>query len=428
MRETRTEVLVVGAGPIGLWTTLLLAKAGVEASLIDREERTTARSYACALHPRTLELLQRHGLADPLLAQGRRVDTIAFYDGESRQAEVRLSKLGGEFPFLLILPQAALESILEQRLRKAGVAVHWNHRFDSFSSEDELVAATVEELGGTGTGYIVPHWEMTVKRRSVVQAQFVVGADGHDSLVRQRVGLEFQRVSPPQLFAAYEFECSEPTLDEVRVVLDEATTNVLWPLGEHKYRWTFQLVQSEFAGGFPQKERRAARVAQPMVDERIRQYVQKVAHHRAPWFSATVKDIAWCSEIAFEQRLVQQFGRDRCWLAGDAAHQTGPVGVQSMNLGFCEADCLAGTLRKILRENAPLSLLKSYDHAHQAEWCLLLGLSGELQSKSGVDPWTARRISRLLPCLPATGKDLARLSEQLGLRLSQAPDTQSIMK
>ena len=59
MREERTEVLVVGAGPVGLLTAILLAEAGIEVRIIDREARTTVRSYACALHPRTLRLLQR---------------------------------------------------------------------------------------------------------------------------------------------------------------------------------------------------------------------------------------------------------------------------------------------------------------------------------------------------------------------------------
>src|SRR5689334_19118567 len=121
MRETQTEVLVVGAGPVGLWSALLLAERGIEVALIDRETRTTARSYACAVHPGTLRLLDRLGLAQSVIERGRRVDTVAFYDGPNRQAEVCLSKLGGEFPFLVILPQNALENLLEQRLRAAGV-------------------------------------------------------------------------------------------------------------------------------------------------------------------------------------------------------------------------------------------------------------------------------------------------------------------
>ena len=65
MRELRTEVLVVGAGPVGLCTALLLAEAGIETVIIDRETRTAARSYACALHPGSLELLDRLGWRYP---------------------------------------------------------------------------------------------------------------------------------------------------------------------------------------------------------------------------------------------------------------------------------------------------------------------------------------------------------------------------
>src|ERR1035438_4657893 len=121
MREERTEVLVVGAGPVGLLTAILLAEAGIEVRIIDREERTTSRSYACALHPRTLKLLEGMGLAGPALEAGRRIERFAFYDGATRQAEVKLSQLGGAFPYMVILPQNAFESLLEQRLRKLGV-------------------------------------------------------------------------------------------------------------------------------------------------------------------------------------------------------------------------------------------------------------------------------------------------------------------
>src|SRR5206468_12569090 len=129
--------------------------------------------------------------------------------------------------------------------------------------------------------------------------------------------------------------------NEIRVVLDETTTNVLWPLGENRFRWTFQLSRPEAGADFPDKERRAVRLEQPIIDERIRQCVERVAHHRAPWFTAAVKKITWCTEVAFQHRLAMSFGRNRCWLAGDAAHQTGPVGVQSMNAGFREAGHLA---------------------------------------------------------------------------------------
>ena len=418
MREERAVLLVVGAGPVGLWTALLLAEAGLETVIIDREERTAARSYACALHPQTLARLQRLGLAEALLEQGRRVPTVAFYDHNTRRAELRLSELGGDFPFLLILPQDALEHLLEQRLRRAGVSVRWNHRFDGITEEAELVAATIEELGGTSTGYIVPHWETVVRERRPLRAEFLLGADGHNSLVRQRLDIDYHRVAGPQFFAAYEFLAEAPGEAEVRIVLDEATTNVLWPLPQNKYRWTFQLIQSEIPPEFPDKERRAARLARPAVDERIRQYVQRVAQHRAPWFAAGVREVTWCTEVAFEQRLARPVGRNRCWLLGDAAHQTGPVGVQSMNGGFAEGEELAVLLRKILREGAPLDLLAAYNRQRQEQWHRLLGMAGGPKAGPDADAWVRQRSARILPCLPAADADLPRLARQLRLDLA----------
>lgn len=418
MREERTDVLVVGAGPVGLCTALLLTKAGLEVSVIDREARTAARSYACALHPRSLELLDRLGLAQSLIERGRRVETMAFYQGDIRQAELKLSALHSKFPFLLILPQNELEGALEEQLRHAGVNVHWNHRFDSFEAVPEGVLAMVEELGGTATGYIVPHWEAVVKRRASLQAGFLIGADGANSPVRQRAGIDLERVTGPFFFAAYEFEPETEVCDEVRVVMDDATSSVLWPLLGGRSRWTFQLVHSELSREFPEKERRAVHLEQKTVDERIRDYVQRVAHRRAPWFTAGVKQVTWCTEVVFEHRLARQFGRDRCWLAGDAAHQTGPIGVQSMNAGLQEADALVNCVRQVLRDNASPALLQSYEHDQQTQWRRLLGLTGGLKARSTTAPWVRAHSDRLLSCLPACGPDLATFAHNWQLDLA----------
>jgi len=416
MRQDQTEVVVVGAGPVGLLTALLLAEAGIEVRIVDREIRTTTRSYACALHPPVLELLQRVGVVDTVLEHGRRIERMAFYDGQSRRAEVRLDQGGSPFPYLLIVPQSVLEGALERRLReKAGVEVDWNHRFADFAAETDSVVVDVEELGGTATGYIIPHWESVVRREFQVRAQFLVGADGHNSLVRQRLGVDYTRVAGPEFFAAYEFASDTPIEEEARVVLDDTTTNVLWPLPGGKNRWTFQVNRSELAADFPEKERRAVRLEQKVVDDRMRQYVQKVGGQRAPWFTAGVGEVTWCTEVFFEARLAKSFGRERCWLAGDAAHQTGPVGAQSMNVGMLEAESLARRLREVLRGNTPLSALQDYDRECQVEWQRLLGLAGGLKPRKEAAEWVQGRRARLLGCLPGSGVGLAPLAAQLGL-------------
>jgi 2-polyprenyl-6-methoxyphenol hydroxylase-like FAD-dependent oxidoreductase len=414
MREDRTEVLVVGAGPVGLFTAIQLAEAGIKVKIIDQGGRTTVRSYACALHPSTLKLLGQTGLVAPVLDAGRRVQTVAFYDQASRRAEVKLAQLGGEFPFLLILPQNVLEEILEQRLRKAGSTVDWNHRFEDFIEEEEEITATVDELGGTATGYIVPHWETVVKKQRAVRANFLIGADGYHSVVRQRLGTEYTRVGSREFFAAYEFESDSKGEDELRVVLDPSSTNVLWPLAGNKYRWTFQLLKHEMPAEFPEKERRAVRFEQKLVDEEIRRYVEKVSQQRAPWFKAGVKEVTWCTEVVFEQRVAKQFGRGRCWLAGDAAHQTSPAGVQSMNAGLSESVWLAKGIEEALRQEGGLERLDPYNRT-QEQWQRLLGLTGGLKPRSNANAWVAENRARILPCLPASTEDLAALAGQLNL-------------
>jgi 2-polyprenyl-6-methoxyphenol hydroxylase-like FAD-dependent oxidoreductase len=413
MRE-QTEVLVVGAGPVGLWTALLMAEAGLEVSIIDRESRTTTRSYACALHPRTLQALARLDLAEGLVTQGRKISTMAFYEGPDRRAELNLSAVGGEFPFLLIVPQSTLEDALEERLRQAGVHVRWNHRFDALAAAETEVAADIEELGGTSTGYIVPHWETIVKRRVRLAAQVLIGADGHNSLVRQRLGLDYRRAGDKQYFAAYEFESDHPCADEVRVVFANGTANVLWPLPGNKCRWTFQVLHSEL-NGFPEKERRLSRVSSKTVDDRLRAYVEAMAKKRAPWFSAGVKEVTWCTEVVFEPKVVESFGRQRCWLAGDAAHQTGPAGVQSMNAGFLEGLTLSAMAKQLLQEKGSVEAFGTYDQQQQEAWGRLLNLGGGLKSRSTASAWVSDHAAQLLPCLPALDTELPRLASQLQL-------------
>jgi 2-polyprenyl-6-methoxyphenol hydroxylase-like FAD-dependent oxidoreductase len=381
--------------------------------IVDRETRTAARSYACALHPRTLKLLEGAGLSDAILGLGHKVAKVAFYEGQDRKAEIKIDGQGTGFSFLLILPQSELEKILEQKLKQAGVNVHWNHRFDNVVEQEDELTTGIEELGGTATGYIIPHWEMGVKARSQVRSQFLFGADGHGSLVRQRLGMEYARAGETERFAAYEFESAEPAPDEIRIALDGATTNVLWPLGENRCRWTFQL--KEGISEFPEKERRAVHLDQPVIDERIRQYVQKEARKRAPWFSGEVKSVSWCSEVAFERRLAQPFGRNRCWLGGDAAHQTGPAGVQSMNSGFLEGADFSAALVRMLRGNAGLEEMEGYGRNWQNQWSQVLGLTGEIRPGNRSTPWVAAQAGRLWPCLPGLGNDLAGLMAQLGL-------------
>ncbi len=82
-----------------------------------------------------------------------------------------------------------------------------------------------------------------------------------------------------------------------------------------------------------------------------------------------------------------------------------------------EAAALAGALRKILRDKAPLNVLETCDREWQAEWQRLLGLTGGLKAKGDTSPWVRERRARILSCLPASHEDLAPLGGPVGARL-----------
>ena len=417
--ESKTEVLIAGAGPVGMFTAALLAKAGVEVDLFDREPGIAARSYACSLHPATLRLLDRIGLADEVLKAGRRIDRIAFYEGTERRAELKLSSLPSKYPFVVSLPQLALESLLEAQLSRATrTKVHWSHRVAWVRPEQDRVAAGVHQLTRTSEGYSVPTWEWVVGKTLERRASLVVGADGHHSTTRQSLGIEYERIAGPDHFAVYEFESDEPVNDEIRVVLHENTTNVLWPLPGNRFRWSFQFDPTRAESDFPEKDRSGVIIEHKAGTEAKRGEMRRFLGKRAPWFTASIEDISWAVDVPFERRLAKEFGRGRCWLAGDAAHQTAPAAMQSMNVGFREAALLTDMLVEILRGNGGVNLLEDYGREQRAEWRRLLCIDGKPKPRDTASPWVAAHAGKVLPCVPASGEDLLILLNVLGLEFA----------
>jgi 2-polyprenyl-6-methoxyphenol hydroxylase-like FAD-dependent oxidoreductase len=414
------EVLIIGAGPVGLLAALRLAELGVRVKIIDEEWRTAAHSYACALHPRSLQLLDRLGLGPATLDPGHRVETVALYEGPARRAEVRLGALPVEFPYVLVLPQSELEGLLEQTLRQRwGVKVLWNHRLSDLRADANSVVVTIDKLGGTAKGHIVPRWDLVVKRRYESRVAFVIGADGHESWVRQHLGIGLASAGAAEVYAVHEFESDHSLGHELRVALAPRSINVLWPLPEGRCRWSCQLAGGIGFEGFPAKGRSPVRLYDEAIDRATRESVARLVRDRAPWFTAPIGELHWSSEVQFERQMAREFGRGRCWLVGDAAHQTGPAGVQSLNVGLREADDLAGRLTTILRDEKARGLLETYDQERRREWRALLGLAGPLRPRTEASAWVAAHGTTILSCLPASGAELVRLLDQLGLALAE---------
>src|SRR6185436_4123616 len=134
-RHPDPEVLVVGAGPVGLVAALFLEQRGVRVEIVDMHQRTAQHSYALAIHPRTLRVLEEAGLADALIAAGRKLTTVAFYEGRERRAEIDYSRLASRHPYLLVVRQSLLERAAEEALHHKKHRVLWGHRLQSLGAD-----------------------------------------------------------------------------------------------------------------------------------------------------------------------------------------------------------------------------------------------------------------------------------------------------
>jgi 2-polyprenyl-6-methoxyphenol hydroxylase-like FAD-dependent oxidoreductase len=418
MKSRQTEVLVVGAGPVGMYTALRLAQSGIQVQIIDQESGTAGHSYACALHPGSIALLAGAGIADKAMDLGCRIERIGYFQGASRQLDVSLAGLGAEYPFVLALPQSALEDLLEQRLKQMpNVTFHWHHRLRDLTMDGDEVTATVEKLAFTGGGYSVPDFQLSVAKEFQIRAHYLIGADGHASIVRRRLGIEARPAGAPELFVVYEIETEAALNRELAVVLDESTAGVMWPLGQKRCRWGFQLVPPDPPGDFSEKDRTRFVVTDVAGPDSKRLRLEKLLKVRAPWFQAGVAGLLWSTDIQFGHWSAAQFQSGRCFLVGDAAHQTGPLGMRSMNLGLVEGADLAAKINQVLRGDDSADALTAYDGEHRPVWEKLSAAQGNVQPTSKAAAWTAKNCARIAATLPLSGRDLADILGGLGIEV-----------
>lgn len=163
-----TNVIVVGAGPTGLLLAGDLAAAGIHTTLVEKHAHGSELTRAFVVHARTLEQLDQRGLAEPLIERGRPVPSMRLFD----KSVIDLSGLRTRYPYMLVAPQTATEEVLARRAEAVGV---------EFVRPARLSTLVQDAVGVTA--------ELEDGRR--IRAAYLVGADGHDSTVRQLVKQPF---------------------------------------------------------------------------------------------------------------------------------------------------------------------------------------------------------------------------------------------
>ena len=412
-----SDVLVAGAGPVGMVTALCLAREGLSVRILEQASGPASHSYALALHPATLELLDELGVAAPLMESALKIDSVGFFEASERKAGLDYSDLDRRYPFIAVVQQELLERHLSAALRQVGVDVLWDHRLGRVEQSADGVDVEVDEIENRYTGYAFAHMDRMVAKRRKLRVPFVIGADGHGSLVRLQSGIGFEETGATEHYAVFEFDSDAEPKGDMRLGMGPESTDVYWPLPYGQRRWSFQLTDYEVSAFSREKDRMLAHIeggGYPLLDT---EHLSEFLRERAPWFDRErIGAFRWRIAVRFDKRLAERFGEGRVWLVGDAAHMTSPAGVQSMNCGFREANHLAARIAALNR-GADFQEAERFHTRFRSEWRLLQGLGSDVEPSSETDPWVASNLSRIVSSIPASGEDLRVLLRQLAIEL-----------
>ena len=411
----KTDIVVLGAGPVGLTAAHALADRKIDFALLDREQHTNTHSYALALHPETLELLDSILVTDRILENALRIQKVAIYEDDHEKAMVDYSMLPLKYPFLAVISQSTLENILVKTLKDKGHQPLWNHRVRFMEENEEAIKVSVDRLMEGTTGYAMAHLEMQIDKILDYKANYVIGADGHESAARRITGIGFPEVAPSADYAVFEFKTDAELPDEMRLIIKDNKTHVFWPLPDGYCRWSFQVDEGEAPFNTLDKDHHLIQFGDqgtPVLDEN---HLRAFLMAYAPWFDGSIENLNWRMLVKFETHLADSFGKGRIWLAGDSAHMTPPAGILSMNVGMREAFDLVDILSCQTNGTQKQAALAGYNATRLAEWEHLLDLNHHISAADKNAKWILQHRNSLVGNIPASGETLTELLAQLHL-------------
>jgi 2-polyprenyl-6-methoxyphenol hydroxylase-like FAD-dependent oxidoreductase len=392
------DVLIVGAGPVGLALASDLLRRGIRCRLIDSAEHAVQQTKAVGIQARTLEMLARLGLAQTAIERGLHTSFFSIYSSGKRLIRMDFQEhlRGTPYPYVLLLPQNGTEQVLTEYVQSHGTSIEW---------QTELIAVAQDELG---VEVVLRHPGEQDER---VRVGWLVGCDGAHSTVRHLLGLQFVGSTMEQSFATF-------AVGNVR--LD-------WDLS---YEEVFAFIhQGNFIGYFPMANGRHRLVIAydpdraPTGDVTLEE-IQKAIELCGP-VGARASDAADLTRFNINQRRSEHYRRSRVFLAGDAAHIHSPIGAQGMNTGIQDAFNLGWKLALTVQGRATTTLLESYESERvQVGEALLRATELTTQLALTRNPVLAALRDILTPVLFASLPIAARrLAQSLGEMNVAYPDS-----
>lgn len=325
-----TPILVVGGRTTGLTMACELARHGAPVRIVDKSPGIDPHCRATVIHSRSLEVFQDLGIVDEVLAKGAKVLGMSLYANGRRFMHARYHGVDSPFPWGVALPQCQTEGILEELLKRLGVAVE---------RQTELVAMA-QHLDGVRV--TLRHAD---SREEVVDTPWLVGCDGAHSTVRHLNQEQFPGEADPHQYVLADAVVDAP--------IDHNEGHGFFTDDGVLYMFTLPEGRTLIAANLP--EHHDAATETPTLTE-----IQALVTQRGP-AGARVSDPRWLTYFRINYRLTPHYRHERTFLAGDAAHIHSLVGGQGMSTGIQDAYNLAWKLALVARGRAPESLLDSYE-------------------------------------------------------------------
>jgi 3-(3-hydroxy-phenyl)propionate hydroxylase len=334
MAASKTQVLIVGAGPSGLTAGAALSRLGIQVRVVDKNPAASTQSKALGVQAGTLECLGQvfgEDLPRQLVEAGVKVQKLNLNIENRPPLTVDLSLIPSGYDFLLTLAQSETERILEQEL-------------NSFSARVERSTELIEtkDLGDSVLSRL-RHADGSIEE---VSSDLVLGCDGAHSVVRHQLNIPFEG-SPYAgnfILADVKVRWDKPH-DEINIFVGSNGVAAAFPLPEeNRYRFIVTPKTEPPAG------------TMDISPEEFKQDLSMICP-----VPLEITQSFWLTRFRVSHRRAEAFQKGRLFLAGDAAHIHSPIGGQGMNTGIQDAVNLCDKIAQVLLKGAPIDLLKKYE-------------------------------------------------------------------